>query len=179
MKKTLILWQVFGFIFTGVTGVILHFIFDWTNESVVVAPFSAVNESIWEHMKLLFYPMLAFAIVESRYIGKDYKSFWCVKLIGIVLGVVLIPALYYTLNGMFGLTPDYVNIAIFYVAAAISYIVEIKLMKNDIINGCLPEKAWGIFVLIAVLFTVFTFLPPQIPLFKDPVTNTYGFYQIK
>ena len=32
-------------------------------------------------------------------------------------------------------------------------------------------------LIIAVLFTVFTFLPPRIPFFRDPVTGTYGFFQ--
>ncbi|MBR5155491.1 MAG: hypothetical protein IKW62_03275, partial [Clostridia bacterium] len=88
MKKSLYTWQIIGFIFTCIAGVILHFLFDWTKNSVIVAPFSAVNESIWEHMKLLFFPLLAFAFVENQYIGKKYKSFWCVKLIGIVSGTI-------------------------------------------------------------------------------------------
>ena len=178
MKKSVFIWQILGFIFTGVAGVVLHFLFDWTNQSIIVALFSAVNESIWEHMKLLFFPMFVFAIIESRYIGNDYKSFWCVKLIGIVLGVALIPILYYTINGIFGSTPDFVNIAIFYVASAISYITETWLMKKDTINCESPKIAIGILVLISAVFAVLTFTPPKIPLFEDPITNTYGYYQI-
>lgn len=114
MKKLLSTWQIAGFIFTGIAGVLLHFLFDWTNQSIITAPFSAVNESIFEHMKLLFFPMFVFAFIENYYIGKGYKNFWCVKLIGILLGVVLIPVLYYAINGIFGMTPDWVNIAIFF-----------------------------------------------------------------
>ena len=33
-------------------------------------------------------------------------------------------------------------------------------------------------VIIAVLFVIFTFIPPRIPLFKDPITNTYGYFQM-
>ena len=29
-------------------------------------------------------------------------------------------------------------------------------------------------ILIALAFIIFTFYPPQIPLFKDPLTTTYG-----
>ena len=176
MKKSLVFWQILGLIFTGVAGVVLHFLFDWSGQSIAVAPFSAVNESIWEHMKLLFFPMLIFAIIENMYIGVDYKNFWCVKLRGIVLGISLIPILYYTINGIFGPTPDFVNIAIFYIASAISYIVETRLMKNDAINCKAPQKAIGVLVLIAAVFVVFTFIPPQIPLFEDPITNTYGYH---
>lgn len=178
MKKSLFFWQILGFIFTGIAGVILHFLFDWTNQSIAIAPFSAVNESIWEHMKLLFFPMLVVAIIKYRYIGEDYKNFWCVKLIGILLGVLLIPVLYYTINGIFGPAPDFVNIAIFYIAAAISYALETWLFKHAMIYCKSPQKALGILAFIAVVFVVLTFAPPKIPLFEDPITHTYGYYQI-
>ncbi len=177
MKKSLWLWQLGGFIFTAVAGVILHFLFGWTNENALVAPFSAVNESIWEHMKLLFFPMLVFAFIESRYIGKDYKNFWCAKLIGIVLGIVLIPVLYYVINGVFGPTPDWINIAIFFVTVVISYYAETRILRDNLINCKSSSKALAILVLIGVVFMVLTFLTPQIPLFEDPITKTYGYWK--
>ena len=51
------LWQKIGFFFTVVFGVLLHFLYEWSYNSVWIAPFSGVNESTWEHMKLLFFPM--------------------------------------------------------------------------------------------------------------------------
>ena len=167
MKKYLVFPQILGFIFTGIAGVILHFLYDWTNQNSFVALFSAVNESIWEHMKLLFFPMFIYALIESRYIGKEYKNFWCVKLIGIVLGLVLIPGLYYTINGAFGITPDWVNIAIFFVTAGTCYFVETKLLKRGV-NCRSPRLALIILWIIALVFVVFTFIPPSIPLFEDP-----------
>lgn len=178
MKKSLSGWQLLGFIFTGIAGVLLHFLFDWTNGSIIVAPFSAVNESIWEHMKLLFFPMFAFALLESRYIGKEYNNFWCVKLFGIVLGIILIPVLYYTINGIFGKTPDWVNIAIFFVTSAIIYITETRILKRERNDCKSPHKALFVLWLIALSFVVLTFVPPQIPLFKDPISSTYGYIKI-
>lgn len=174
MKKSLFLWQILGFVFTGAVGVILHFLFGWFNESVIVAPFSAVNESIWEHTKLIFFPMFIFAVIENLYVGKDYKNFWCVKLIGIVIGICLIPVLYYTIDGIFGGSLDFVNIAIFFVASAISYLEESSLVKRDSIKCKSPKIAVGALILLAIVFAVLTFLPPQIPLFEDPVTGGYG-----
>ena len=167
MKKTLVFPQVLGFIFTGIAGVILHFLYDWTNQNMFIATFSAVNESIWEHMKLLFFPMFIYALIESRYKGREYKNFWCVKLIGIVLGLILIPGLYYIINGAFGMTPDWVNIAIFFVTAGICYFVETKLFKRGI-NCKSQDIALLVLCLIALVFVVFTFIPPSIPIFEDP-----------
>ncbi len=175
MKKSLFSWQMAGFIFTGILGVLLHFLFDWTGGMIVVAPFSAVNESIFEHMKLLLFPMFFFALVETRYIREEYNNFWWVKLIGIALGVILIPVMYYTINGAFGSTRDWVNIAIFFVTAAISYLVQTRLFDIDSISCKSSRTALLILLLIAFAFVVLTFAPLRIPLFEDPITKTYGY----
>ncbi len=168
MKKTLSSWQYAGFIFTAIAGILLHFTYDWSNQSLLLAPFSAVNESIWEHMKLLFFPMFVFALIENHFWGSQYDNFWCVKLAGIPLGLVLIPTLYYTYTGMFGIMLDFINISIFFLAAAIAYSVETRLLEKG--HTCLVSSriAFVILCLIALLFVVFTFFPPQIPLFEVP-----------
>lgn len=173
MKKSICFWQFVGFVFTCILGVLLHFLFDWTGGSVSVAPFSAVNESIWEHMKLLFFPMFIFALIENKYMGKDYPCFWCIKLIGIVLSVVLIPVFYYTINGAFGKTPDWVNIAIFFLSVGVGYTFEKWLFKQAFINCKAYGKEQFLLWMIALMFAIFTFFPPQIPLFHDPVTSGY------
>lgn len=94
MKRNLSLWQLAGFAFTSIGGTLLHFLYDLTGQSVVAAPFSAVNESTWEHMKLLFFPMFVFALVQSRFFG-ERPDFWCVKLAGSAAGLALIPVLFY------------------------------------------------------------------------------------
>ena len=94
MKSNIVHWQIGGFLFTAVMGTFLHFLFDLSGEQVWAALFSAVNESIWEHMKLLFYPMLAVAIFQYFNIGKDMSGFWCVKLVGILIGLAVIPVIY-------------------------------------------------------------------------------------
>lgn len=173
MKKDISLWQYAGFVFTAVGGTLLHFLYDWTGGSVLAAPFSAVNESTWEHMKLLYFPMLVFALIQSRFF-RERKDFWCVKLAGILTGLVLIPVLFYTLNGVFGKTPDWVNIAIFFVSTAVAFIVETRLFKMDSLNCRAPFLAFAVIVLIGVLFVVFTFVTPQISLFRDPLSGSYG-----
>lgn len=173
MKQNLSLWQFGGFALTSLGGTLLHFLYDLTNESVFIAPFSGVNESTWEHMKLLYFPMFIFALIQSRFF-KEYENFWCVKLIGIVTGLVLIPVLFYTYNGAFGKSPDWLNIAIFFVSEAMAFILETSVFKKDSLRCKRSQLALGIMCLIGVLFVVFTFATPQIPLFRDPLTGTYG-----
>ena len=170
MKRDVTLWQFAGFTVTSLGGTLLHFLYDWSNQSIFAAPFSAVNESAWEHMKLLFFPMFIFALIQSCFF-KEYKNFWWVKLAGIATGLVLIPTLFYTYNGAIGKSPDWVNIAIFFISAAVAFALEAWLLKRGSMKWELHWLAFALICLIGVLFVVFTFSPPQLPLFKDPLSG--------
>ena len=62
-KKKIIRFQIFSVIFTWILGTILHFLYEWSGDNKIIASFSAVNESTWEHLKLVFFPMLITTIV--------------------------------------------------------------------------------------------------------------------
>ena len=173
MKRQVGLWQLMGFAVTALGGTLLHFLYGWTGEKIWIAPFSGINESTWEHMKLLFWPMFLYAIVQSFFF-KDRNDFWCIKRKGILAGLVSIPLLFYTYNGAIGKSPDWINIAIFFISAAIAYIYETKLFWNDEIACKRPKFSFAILAFIAALFIFFTFKTPEIGIFKDPLTGTYG-----
>lgn len=173
MKRSINLWQLFGFAVAMLGGTLLHFLYEWTEGAVWTAPFSGVNESTWEHMKLLFWPMFIFAIVQSFFF-KDREEFWCVKLKGILLGLALIPVLFYTYNGVIGKSPDWINIAIFFISGAAAYIYETRLFHADKTPCLSPKWAFAVLCVIALLFVVFTFATPELGIFKDPMTGTYG-----
>lgn len=173
MKKRIIRWQFIGFLTTSIFGTLLHFLYEWLNEAVWIAPFSGINESTWEHMKLLFWPMFIFAIVQSFFF-KERQDFWCIKLRGILLGIILIPIIFYTSNGIIGKTPSWFNIAIFFISAAIAYIYESRLFISEKII-CKSSTLNILFLsIIAILFIIFTFTTPELGIFKDPLTNSYG-----
>lgn len=173
MKRSIGLWQLFGFAFATLSGTLLHFLYEWLGEAAWIAPFSGINESTWEHMKLLFWPMLIFAIIESFFF-REREDFWCVNLRGILTGIILIPVLFYTYNGVIGKSPDWVNIAIFFISAAIAYIYKYRLLKADTLRPCSSGIALAALSLIAILFIVFTFATPELGIFRDPETGIYG-----
>ena len=168
-------WQMAGFLFAAIAGTLLHFLFDWAGKDPVVGLFSAVNESIWEHMKLLFYPMAIFAAVEHRFLKPTVRNFWCVKLTGILTGLALIPVLYYCYTGILGISADWFNITIFFLAAAFSFWLETRLLEKGIPCCPNPKGSIACLILISLLFSMLTFFPPRIPFFRDPVTGTYGY----
>ena len=173
MKRSIGLWQLCGYAITTLFGTLLHFLYEWLSEAVWVAPFSGVNESTWEHMKLFFWPAFIFAIVESFFF-RERGDFWSIKLRGILSGLILIPVLFYTYNGVIGKSPDWVNIAIFFISAAIAFIYEYKLFKADTLPVTSQKLPLLVLLIIALLFVIFTYATPQLGIFMDPESRSYG-----
>ena len=173
MKRSIGIWQFWGFAVASLLGTLLHYLYDWLGEAVWIAPFSSVNESTWEHMKLLFWPMLAFAVIQSFFF-RDREDFWCIKLRSTLLGLLLIPVLFYSYNGIIGKSPDFINIAIFFVSAAAAYLYEARLFRKECTRYCSPKAAIAMLALVALCFILFTFKAPRIGIFLDPLTGSYG-----
>lgn len=175
MRKPVPCWQPAGFMFTSILGTLLHFLFDWTGQSLPAALFSAVNESIWEHMKLIYYPMLLYALMEYRFWGRSAASFWCVKLAGMLLALSLIPTIYYTYTGILGISADWFNVTIFFIAAGAAYWLETRLFQKGCACRMSPGTALALMCLTGIAFMLLTFFPPRIPFFQDPVTGSFGY----
>ncbi|MBQ8907043.1 MAG: hypothetical protein IJY71_00455 [Clostridia bacterium] len=173
MKRSIGIWQFFGFAVASFAGTVLHFLYDWLGKAAWIAPLAGVNESTWEHMKLLFWPTFIFAIVQSFFF-RDREDFWCVKLRGIWLGLLLIPVLFYTYNGVIGSSPDWINIAIFFISAAAAYLYETRLFQGATIPCGSKRLSLVLLCVTAVLFIIFTFFTPTLSIFKDPSTGTFG-----
>ena len=56
-------FQIFSIVLAFVLGTLLHFTYKLSGENKIVAVFSSINESVWEHLKLLYFPMLLSTII--------------------------------------------------------------------------------------------------------------------
>ena len=153
----------------------MHFVYGWSDGSRVAAAFSAVNESTWEHMKLLFLPYFVFAVVEFIVFSEAFRNFFAVKAVSILLGLAAIPTLFYTCAGAFGELPGWGNILIFFLADALAYLVGYRWLTDGRLRGGAMQLA-GFALLWALLFAFvwFTYRTPHLPLFLDPVSGCYG-----
>ena len=131
MRKRLFFWELAGFLFTSAVGSLLHFVYEWSGGSLAAAVVSAVNESTWEHMKLLFVPMFLFSVVQVCVLGKTYPNFLAVRAVSIVTGLTLIPVLYYTYTGAWGQMRDWANIAVFFLAALGAFLLDCSLLRRN------------------------------------------------
>ena len=131
MGKRLLLWETVGFLWTAAAGTLLHFVYDRSGGSAFAAAFSAVNESTWEHMKLLFVPMFLLTAVQMGVLGRTYPNLPAVRAVSILTGLALIPVLFYTYSGVLGFSVAWGNIAVFYLAALAAFVLDCHLLRRS------------------------------------------------
>ena len=168
-KNKLLKFQIFSVIFTWILGTILHFTYDWSNQNAIVGAFSAINESTWEHLKLLFFPMLITTIIGYFYLKpkEEYKNFLCAKTIGILLALAFVVVFFYTYTGIIGTNFAILDIGSFFVGVFLGEYKAYKLTNK--ISGCKNSLAIFILMVLFICFIVFTYNVPPIGLFRDPL----------
>ena len=167
-------YELAGIVFIVIIGTILHFTFELSGNQPVVGVFSAVNESVWEHLKLGFWPALVWALIEYKYIEKSSNNFLFAKTVGIYLIPIVIPILFYSYTAFLGESVLVIDILTFVVAVIVGQLVSYKLLTYRKMPEILNRISLVALVLLGVAFVLFTFYPPHLPLFKDPVTGEYG-----
>lgn len=177
-KSSILKFEIISTIFIMIVGTLLHFTFGWSNNNPLVGTFSAVNESTWEHLKLVFFPMLVAGIVEYFALRGKTKNMIQAKAVAIVFAICFIIVFFYTYTGIIGTNFFILDILSFLLSIIIGEWIAYKI----IINKSLYENKNKIFAIIIltillISFMLFTFNPPKINLFKDPITNEYGIIQ--
>lgn len=175
MRKQLFWWELAGFVFTAAAGSLLHFVYEWSGGSTLAAAFSAVNESTWEHMKLLFFPMFLFSVAQVIALGRQYPNFLAVRAVSTLAGLILIPVLFYTYTGVLGKNVMWVDVTIFILSALGAFALDWRLLRRGRWSSGW-QQILGLLVLwgLAFLFVYCTFHPPALGLWQDPVTGGYG-----
>lgn len=161
---------ILGILFSIGLGVLLHFAYEWSGYNRAVGYFSAVNESTWEHLKLIFVPVLLFTLGQWL-LGKRRKSgFWLSRTVSLLAGIMWIISAFYTVSGIVGKTDMLVvNIAIFVIGVIITFLLTEIIMKS-VFNAPRYGDIIALICLLvfALLFVVWTYDPPQIGLFAQP-----------
>ena len=172
-KRKFVKFQIFSTIFILILGTLLHFTFEFYNNNIIVASFSSVNESTWEHLKLVFFPMLITTIIGYFYFKKDIPNFICIKTIEIIFSICFITIFFYTYTGIIGTNFAILDIGSFFICVFLGeLIVYKKVVSNKIF--CNKIASFVILIFLLFVFITFTYFPPKINYFKDPVSGYYG-----
>jgi hypothetical protein len=174
MKKqmSILTFEILSTIFVMILGTLLHFTFEWSSNNLFVGAFSTVNESTWEHLKLLFFPMLTATIIGYFYTKPTVCNYLCAKVQGILVAISFIIVFFYTYTGIIGTNFAILDIASFFIAVILGEYVSYKKIVSK--ASCNNLISIIILLVLCLCFIIFTFLPPHIGLFKDPLTGTFG-----
>jgi len=174
-------WEMWGILFIMLLGSLLHFTFDLSGSWKPLGIISAVNESVWEHLKLVFWPAVFWMVIEYYFVyrnNKDnYPNFLLAKAIGAYLMPVVIVIIFYSYTIFTGESILAVDLSSFVIAVIIGQFVSYRLLRDLKSSRVYNWLGLAMLVVAIILFAMFTFFPPEVGLFRDPPTGGYGIIQ--
>lgn len=167
--------MIAGAVFMTLAGSAMHFVYDWSGQNTVVGLFGPVNESIWEHAKLVFWPPLLWYVITAWRFRRDRS---------LTVSAAAAMALWFM---------PFFQIGFYYLYAAIAghdvFIMDLVDFELTVILGQLLFYQVAVrsrcrkgrrtvallsVIVLAGLFAMLTFRPPHLPLFRDPQNSTFG-----
>ncbi|MDD4211382.1 MAG: DUF6512 family protein [Clostridia bacterium] len=166
-NKKLFLAELIGLIWGVLASFLFHFLYDLTNQNIIISLIAPINESVWEHTKLLVFPFLIYAVIECFVLKpKHCNDFWSTKLIGATLNIPLLAIIYYSYSGVLGEHFVVIDIIIALILVTFSYFISYKLLS---LNHKFKHKKIIVYLGLTIIFAffVFTFYPPHIGWFAS------------
>ncbi len=170
-------WIIIGIPALFIIGSAMHFLYNILWKFSAVGLIAPINESIWEHSKMILWPLILWWSLYYRFRAKKYEidiSKWFTgALVALVTSLLAMPMLYYFYTGAFGKHLLWVDVAILLIALLFGQLLGLHTYRYG--KGINVKFLLAAVSIIIVLFILFTFFPPHIPLFQDAVTGNYGF----
>lgn len=177
MKNKVLVLEVIGFVFLIVIGSLIHFAYEWSNNSIIIGVFSPVNESVWEHLKLGFTSLMIFSFIEYFFIVHQTNNFIIAKASGLLILQGFILIFYYSIHLLFKKEILILDILSYVIGCLLCQIVSYKILSKSKLNNSIKYISIFFILLHGLLIIVFTFNPPKLPMFMDNNTGEYGIYK--
>ena len=172
-KKYKIL-EIVGIPVIYLVATLLHFVYDLSGGSTLAILFGAVNESVWEHIKIFAVGFVLWAIIVLLWVRPPFYKYVVSKTLSLYFMMLAIIVFFYTYN-MF--TPEpilWLDLVSSFVFVALSQYLSYRLTTED--NNLSDYFAVAVMLLMMffVMFFSFTVFPPKADLFKDPQSGAFG-----
>jgi hypothetical protein len=174
VKRSPLKWELIGIAVISLLGSALHFAFEWSGETASVGVFAAVNESVFEHLKLTFWPTVLYAAGTYALLQDSVNNFIIAKTAAVYAMPVTIIVLFYAYTAATGTEILLVDIAIFIVAVAVGQVASYRILVMKKLPAWLTWASFALTIALAAIYGLFTFYPPRVPFFADPNTGAYG-----
>ncbi len=172
-KKYKIL-EIVGVPIIYLIAAVLHFVYDLSGGSTLSILFGAVNESVWEHLKIFAVGFVLWAIITLLWVRPPFYKYVVAKTLSLYFLLLTIIVFFYTYN-LFTDGPVLIlDLVSSFVFVALSQYLSYKLTTED--NDLQHYFAVAVMLLMMffVMFFSFTVFPPKADLFRDPESGMYG-----
>lgn len=170
--------ELIGFFFILILGTLSHFIYEWFGRKKILAIFFAVNESTWEHIKLVIGPTLLWMLIEIPLIGRN-PNFLFAKATSLLIMILFIPLFFYGYQLITKKDIFYLDILDFILAIALGQYVSWIILNMPPASKLTSFISLNIIIIISIVYLTKTYNPLRNFLFKDPVTGKYGIVRNK
>lgn len=167
MNNKLLKWEILGGIFLILAGSFMHFVYSnfWPN--IFTSLIAPINESVWEHMKLAYFPLFLFSILEYFILKtKNINRFFYIKITEMYLIMFVIAISFYTYSGILGYNLLAIDILTYFLAVIVGQMYSYKNLKKETDKTHTLLLNWILGIILIVAFSLFTFYQPNIALFK-------------
>lgn len=168
MNKAFRKSELYGAIFAVIFGTLSHFFYEWSGRNPIAGIFSPYNESVWEHLKLLFFPVLFYSAFQYFHIGRNFHGFMTGKLLGILTGMLFIVVIFYLYSSIVGHSVMWIDISLFFLGVALCFGISYIFTINNRCPWYIDLISAILLLVIFLCFYIFTFFPPDLTLFRSP-----------
>lgn len=155
----------------GIIACFSHFTYDLSGKKIIVGLFNPVNESVWEHLKFMFFPFLLWWIAIYQIKNKKCEtslSTWIVSAaISLVVAPLLVVLIFYSYTGAFGIESVLIDILLVFICYFIALCVASHFLKYSAPNKWAAVISVIGIVMMFIMFVVFTIEPPGLPIFYN------------
>ena len=173
-RNPVLRYELLGVLFISLLGGLLHFTYELFGYNPIVGVFSAVNESVWEHLKLGFWPIVLLTIIEYWRMRKQSNNFFLAKTASAYAIIFVIPTIFYSYTSITGESIFLIDILSFIIAVIIGQFLSYKILNYKQLPKASKWISLVALIVLGILFVVFTFYPPTLTPFQDPISGEYG-----
>lgn len=95
-------FEIINTTFIILFGFLSHYLYDIFDKNIFIGIISPINESVWEHLKLVFFPTLVSILIGYFYYRDIYFNYIKYKTIALIYSLIFIIISFYTYTGIFG-----------------------------------------------------------------------------
>ena len=147
-----------------VLGVLNHFLYQLSGGMAFAALFCPVNESVWEHLKLLFFPILFVSVIEYLRYHPEVIRFFYYRFLAAICAMAATVTLFYTYTGIIGRDFFVIDIIIFLFSILFAFYMD-TLFYQVSMKRISQATTFSLWIVVSLCYFVFTCFPPDIPLF--------------